>query len=73
VGEVCQGKIIKIVDFGLFVELDGGVEGLVYASEYKDSPEFLESIHAGDAVEVRVLKVDPQERKIGLGIKGGRS
>lgn len=65
VGTEVTGKIIKVVDFGVFVELPGGVEGLVYSSEIDTSRELRE----GDTLRVRVIKMNPEERKIGLSMK----
>lgn len=65
VGEVYSAKVIKKTEHGLFVELDGMVEGLVYNSEIdKNKP-----VEVGDEIKVLVLKVDPEKRKIGLSMK----
>ena len=68
VGEIVTGKVTKITNFGVFVELEDGLEGLLHISELSDrkvhSPE--EVVKVGKRVNVRILKVDPQERKIGL-------
>jgi small subunit ribosomal protein S1 len=61
-GEEMTGKVLKTTDFGVFVELDGGVEGLVYSSEMDPSREYLE----GEDICVRIIKVNVDERKIGL-------
>src|SRR5262249_54138680 len=70
-GDVKQGKVTKLTNFGVFVELEPGLEGLLHLSELTDhkveSPE--EVVKVGDAIEVRVLRVDPGERKIGLSRK----
>jgi len=72
VGDVFSGRVIKMVDFGIFVEIEEGVEGLVYSSEIdKELAEHLnEKIHTGDIINVRVIKVDTSERKVGLSIRG---
>lgn len=66
-----EGKITKISDFGLFVELEEGLEGLVYASEIDyQQPQKLEDLFKiGDNIKVKVIKVDPEQRKIGLSMK----
>lgn len=64
-GNELKGKILKITDFGVFVELQGGVEGLVYSSELNTSKEIKE----GDDIWVRIIKVNVEERKIGLSMK----
>jgi small subunit ribosomal protein S1 len=66
VGQDETVKVMKIADFGAFVELEHGIEGLIPASEMvKDSPAFKE----GDEVTARVIKVDKGERKIALSVK----
>ncbi len=66
-GSECEGKVLMITDFGIFVELEGGVEGLIYSSEIdRKTDDFLKP---GDKVDVRIIKVDCQERKIGLSMK----
>jgi small subunit ribosomal protein S1 len=70
-GEVKKGKVTKLTNFGVFVELEAGLEGLLHISELADhkvdSPE--EVVKVGDEIEVKVLRVDPGERKIGLSRK----
>lgn len=66
VGQDETVKVTKNADFGAFVELEHGIEGLIPASEMvKDSPAFKE----GDEVTARVIKVDKGERKIALSVK----
>ena len=58
----------KLTNFGVFVELEAGLEGLLHISELSDekieSPE--EVVKVGDDIEVKVLRVDTKDRKIGL-------
>ena len=70
VGDTFTGRVIKLVEFGVFVELEDGVEGLIYSSELKQ-PDDVEArpMDVGGEVKVRVLKVDTNERKIGLGLE----
>jgi small subunit ribosomal protein S1 len=72
VGKVVEGKILKVLDFGAFVELEKGIEGLVHVSEISDErvedPRTL--LKPGQDVKVQIITVDPMERKIGLSIKG---
>jgi small subunit ribosomal protein S1 len=72
VGKVVDGKILKVLDFGAFVELEKGIEGLVHVSEISDErvedPRTL--LKPGQDVKVQIITVDPMERKIGLSIKG---
>src|SRR5439155_19792518 len=70
-GELKTGKVTKLTNFGVFVELEEGLEGLLHISELADhkveSPEDI--VKVGDSIEVRVLRVDAAERKIGLSRK----
>src|SRR5438445_6772162 len=70
-GDVKEGKVTKLTTFGVFVELEPGLEGLLHISELADqkveSPE--EVVKVGDEIEVKVLRVDPADRKIGLSRK----
>jgi small subunit ribosomal protein S1 len=71
VGDILEGKIVRLTDFGAFVELTDGVEGLVHVSEM--SHERLEKpadkFQVGQTVRVKILRTEPEERKIGLSIK----
>ncbi|MBI4000072.1 MAG: 30S ribosomal protein S1 [Candidatus Omnitrophica bacterium] len=73
-GASVRGRVTKIVNFGIFVELDNGLEGLVHVSEIPhDQAEMLESsFHVGDTLHVSVLHVDNENRKIALSLKGAR-
>ncbi len=70
-GEIKKGKVTKLTNFGVFVELEPGLEGLLHISELADhkveSPE--EVVKVGDEIEVKVLRVDAADRKIGLSRK----
>ncbi len=70
-GQLVKGTVTKITNFGVFVGLEDGLEGLLHISELADhkvdDPE--ELVKVGDAVEVKVLRVDTDERKIGLSLK----
>lgn len=71
VGSRVSGKVTNVTDYGIFVEVKEGVEGLVYVSEIswkkKISPSKLAS--SGDIIDVIVLDVDVAKRRMGLGIK----
>lgn len=69
-GLAVNGTVTNIANFGAFVELEDGVEGLIHISELKRGEKKGITIKAGDTVEVEVLNIDPQERKIGFGLKG---
>ena len=70
-GDIVKGKVTKITNFGAFVEIDEQLEGLLHISELSDqkmeSPE--EIIQVGDDLHVAVLRLDKDERKIGLSLK----
>ncbi|MFO0810433.1 MAG: 30S ribosomal protein S1 [Gemmataceae bacterium] len=70
-GLVAKGKVTKVTNFGVFVELEPGLEGLLHISELGDgkveNPETL--VNVGDEIEVKVLRVDTKDRKIGLSRK----
>jgi small subunit ribosomal protein S1 len=70
-GEVKKGKVTKLTNFGVFVELEPGLEGLLHISELADhkveSPE--DVVKVGDDIEVKILRVDAADRKIGLSRK----
>ena len=72
VGEIYKGKVTNITDYGAFVELEDGIEGLVHVSEMSWTRK---NVHPGkivstsQEVEVKVLEVDADKRRISLGIK----
>jgi small subunit ribosomal protein S1 len=68
VGDEVVGQISKITDFGLFIRLADGVEGLAHVSEVqRDARQKLDkTFHPGDGIRARIIKIDPAERKIGL-------
>ena len=71
-GEVFEGKITNITDFGIFLELDEGIEGLIHISEInKDKAGKLsEFVKVGDSLKALIIHIDETERKIGLSLKG---
>ncbi|MEW6057116.1 MAG: 30S ribosomal protein S1 [Bdellovibrionota bacterium] len=71
VGEAIEGKITKVTDFGAFVELEEGIEGLVYVSELSDQrvEKPSEVVKVGDVVRAEVISLDTKERRIGLSMK----
>ena len=69
---VVKGKVVSITNYGLFVELEKGVEGLIHISELSWTQNIKhpsEVYRLGSTVEAKVLSVDMQERKISLGVK----
>jgi small subunit ribosomal protein S1 len=68
VGDEVVGTVSKITDFGLFIRLADGVEGLAHISEVqRDARQKLDKVfHAGEPIRARIIKIDTNERKIGL-------
>ena len=72
IGKRLQGKVVSLTDYGAFVELEPGIEGLVHVSEMswtKRVKHPSKVVSAGDLVEALVLDVDERDRKISLGMK----
>ena len=71
IGKVVKGKVTKVMDFGAFVELEKGVEGLVHVSEISDErvEDPREVLKPQQEVEAEVIIIDTNERKIGLSMK----
>ncbi|UCG35675.1 MAG: S1 RNA-binding domain-containing protein [Candidatus Omnitrophota bacterium] len=71
-GSVVKGRITNIQNYGIFVELEKGIEGLVHISEISWTKRFLnlsEMFAIGDTLEAKVIGVEPQEKKISLSIR----
>jgi small subunit ribosomal protein S1 len=70
-GMIVQGKVTKITNFGVFVELEQDLEGLLHVSELTDHriEDPHEAVQIGEEIEVKILRVDVQDRKIGLSKK----
>ena len=69
-GQIVQGKVTKITNFGVFVELEDDLEGLLHVSELSDQKvDPKEIVNIGDDLEVKILRVDIDDRKIGLSLK----
>ncbi len=72
VGSIIEGKVISIMDYGVFVEIEPGVEGLVHVSEMfwtKKIRHPSKVLSLGDVINVMVLDVSPDNRRISLGLK----
>lgn len=71
VGDVVTGKVVNLLDFGAFVEVADGVEGLVHVSEisweHVEKPS--DELNVGDEIEVKIISIDTDEEKVGLSIK----
>lgn len=71
VGDVVEGKVIRLVDFGAFVMLEEGIEGLVHISQISDKhiAKPSEELRVGEKVKVKILDINKEEKKIGLSIR----
>src|SRR5262245_33355597 len=74
VGTIVEGKITRMTNFGAFVELDEGIEGLIHVSEFDDSHggEKID-LQVGNTYQMKIIKLSPQERKIGLSIRARKN
>ena len=74
VGSVIEGKVVRITNFGAFVELVEGIEGLIHVSEFDDegSREKVE-LKVDEVTSMKIIKLSPSERKIGLSIRALKS
>jgi small subunit ribosomal protein S1 len=70
-GSRVTGKIVRLTDFGAFVELEPGVDGLLHISQMSNRPIGRpdELVSVGDELTLLVIRVDPNERRIGLSLK----
>jgi small subunit ribosomal protein S1 len=69
-GDVIEGTVTNTVDFGAFVEVGEGVEGLVHISQVPGGEDVLRALQRGEKLLVRVLRVDPWKRRISLSLYG---
>ena len=72
VGDKVKGKVVLIADYGAFVEIEPGVEGLIHVSEMSWSPRLRvaqDFLKVGDEVEAQILTIDREEKKMSLGLK----
>ncbi len=72
VGRIVDCKVLKVLDFGAFVEIEKGIEGLIHVSEFSD--ERVENpkdfVKVGQALKAEIISIDSAERKIGLSFRG---
>jgi small subunit ribosomal protein S1 len=70
-GARVTGKVVRLTDFGAFVELEPGVDGLLHISQMANRPISRpdEIVNVGDELGLLVIRVDPHERRIGLSLK----
>lgn len=71
VGSLVTGKVTKVTAFGAFVELDNGIEGLIHVTELSNQSfaKVEDVIASGDEVKAKVVKLDPEHKKVSLSIK----
>jgi small subunit ribosomal protein S1 len=73
-GQKITGKVTKLTNFGAFIELEEGIDGLVHISQISDAhiEKVKDILSIGDQVEARIVKIDPVEHRIGLSIKAAK-
>ncbi len=71
VGDIVEGKVTKLASFGAFVELDGGIDGLIHISELSDERvnKVKDVVQVGTVVKCRVKNISTEEKRIGLSLK----
>jgi small subunit ribosomal protein S1 len=74
VGQTIEGKVVRVTNFGAFVELDEGIEGLIHVSELDDQKGGDKiDLQVGETYPMKIIKLVPSERKIGLSIRALKS
>jgi small subunit ribosomal protein S1 len=73
VGEIVEGKVVRVTNFGAFVELADGIEGLIHVSEFDDQHGERLELQVGENYQMKIIKLVPGERKIGLSIRALKS
>ncbi len=73
VGDVVEGKVVRVTNFGAFVELSEGIEGLIHVSEFDADQGGQEEIKVDETIKMRIIKLSPDEHKIGLSIRALKS
>ena len=74
VGDIVEGKVVRVTNFGAFVELSEGIEGLIHVSEFDAGQGDSETEIAVDStIKMRIIKLSPTERKIGLSVRALKS
>jgi small subunit ribosomal protein S1 len=72
---IVRGKVTRVMDFGAFVELEPGIEGMVHISELSHTRVFRirDFVKEGEEVEVKVLSIDPEQQRMSLSIKAAQA
>lgn len=75
IGDIVEGKVVKLVDFGAFVELEAGLEGLVHISQISEEriSKPSEALEAGQTVNVKILDIKREEKRLSLSIKEAKA
>ncbi len=70
-GQLVEGRVTRVLDFGAFVELDLGIEGLLHVSEMIGTPELKPSdiVHPGEKLPVKIIRIESQRKRIALSAK----
>lgn len=70
-GDLVEGKVISVLDFGAFVELKEGLQGLVHVSEvgYENAEDPKSAVRKGDQVLVRIMGIDPRRERVSLSMR----
>lgn len=73
-GQIIEGKVIKLTDFGAFMEIEPGFDGLIPMGELADKriERADEAVHVGDIVRVKILRIDTKRKRISLSITKAR-
>jgi len=68
VGQLVEGRVTRVLDFGAFIELDLGIEGLLHSSEMIGTPELppTEIVHSGETLPVKIIRIESRRRRIAL-------
>jgi len=71
VGELIEGRVTRVLDFGAFIELDLGIEGLLHASEMIGTPELppQEIVHSNEKLLVKIIRIESRRRRLALSAK----
>ena len=70
VGDIVDGKVVRMTNFGAFVELAEGIEGLIHVSEFDESRgDQNAEVKVDETIKIRIIKLSPEDRKIGLSIR----
>jgi len=71
IGDIVTGKVVRLTDFGAFVEVEEGIEGLIHVSEMSEDrvEQPKDVLSVGEVVKAKVIKLDAAEQKVGLSIK----